>query len=187
LAVLVIGGSGRGAGKTAVGCALMAAMPELRWAAVKVSPHAHESGETIREETDACSLKDTGRYLAAGARRAFLVIADSDPMAEELIRDVRGRAAECDELLVESNRDLAGIAEEGEPVVLLAVMDGSWAKSSLPDTVARADALVLTGSALSQELSQQEWREPVFRLPAGSWCSAELLDFIRIKLRSGTN
>ncbi len=188
MAVLVVGGSGRGAGKTAVGCALIAAIRELRWAAVKVSPHSHESGEGIREETDASSPKDTGRYLAAGARRAFLVTADSDPMADELIRAVRGRAAECDALLVESNRDLAGIAGEGEPAVLLAVMDDSWAKSSLPDTVARADALILTGGGLSQELArellQKESRKPVFRLPEGMWCSGELLDFVRAKLRS---
>jgi hypothetical protein len=188
LAVLVVGGSGRGAGKTAVGCALIAAMPELRWAAVKVSPHAHGSGESIREETDASSRKDTGLYLAGGARRAFLVTADSDPMADELIQAARERAAECDALLVESNRDLSSIAWEREPMVLLAVMDGTWAKLSLPDTVARADAFVLTGGALSQELAgellQGESRKPVFRLPEGMWCSGELLDFVRAKLCS---
>jgi len=45
LAVLVIAGSGRGAGKTAVGCALIAALPELSWVAVKVTPHVHSEVE----------------------------------------------------------------------------------------------------------------------------------------------
>ena len=39
MAIIVVGGSNRGVGKTALVCGLIAALPEYRWAAVKISSH----------------------------------------------------------------------------------------------------------------------------------------------------
>lgn len=77
MAIIIVGGGGRGAGKTALVCGLMRALPEIAWTAVKVTTHehGHEHGKPtpIWEETESGEGSDTGRYLAAGARRAFLV------------------------------------------------------------------------------------------------------------------
>jgi len=185
LAVLVIAGSGRGAGKTAVGCALMAAMPEVSWAAVKVSPHRHDVGEELWEELDFRSDKDTGRYLAAGARRAFLVSGASDFRAAELVLEARGRASLCDALLVESNRIAAGtVARCGEAAVSLAVLAGAEAewKTSLLECVGRVDAVVLANSVSPEEFVSPFARKPVFGLAAGLWSVPELVRFVRGRL-----
>jgi hypothetical protein len=41
MAIIVVGGSNRGVGKTALVCGLIAALPEYRWAAVKITSHPH--------------------------------------------------------------------------------------------------------------------------------------------------
>jgi hypothetical protein len=41
MAIIVVGGSNRGVGKTALVCGLIAALPEYRWAAVKITTHEH--------------------------------------------------------------------------------------------------------------------------------------------------
>jgi hypothetical protein len=42
MAIIVVGGSNRGVGKTALVCGLIAATPEYRWNAVKITTHDHE-------------------------------------------------------------------------------------------------------------------------------------------------
>ena len=44
MAIIVVGGSNKGVGKTALVCGLIAALPEYRWAAVKISSHMHAQG-----------------------------------------------------------------------------------------------------------------------------------------------
>jgi len=73
MAVIVVGGSGKGVGKTALVCGLIRALPELRWTAVKISSHEHGDPGEIWEAAIAGSETDTARYLDAGAKRAFLV------------------------------------------------------------------------------------------------------------------
>jgi len=185
LAVLVITGSGRGAGKTAVGCALIAAMPELRWVAVKVSPHVHDLGEELWEELDFRSTKDTGRYLAAGTRRSFLISGVPELRSAELVTEARSRARLCDAVLVESNRIAAGmVASRGERVVSIAVLAGAepeW-KPSLLDCAGSVDALVLAGGVLPEEFDSPFLRKPVFGLTAGQWSVPELVGFVRGRL-----
>jgi hypothetical protein len=185
VAVLVIAGSGRGAGKTAVGCALMAAIPEFSWAAVKVTPHRHDVGEELWEELDFRSEKDTGRYLAAGARRAFLVSGAADLQAAELVSETRSRASLCDALLVESNRIAAGtVARRGEATVSLAVLAGPEAewKASLRESAGMADALVLADGVSPEEFISPFARKPVFGLATGKWSVPELVRFVRGRL-----
>jgi hypothetical protein len=42
MAIIVVGGSNRGVGKTALVCGLIAALPDYRWAAVKITTHGHK-------------------------------------------------------------------------------------------------------------------------------------------------
>jgi molybdopterin-guanine dinucleotide biosynthesis protein len=185
LAVLVIAGSGRGAGKTAVGCALIAAMPGLRWVAIKVSPHLHDVGEKLWEELDARSDKDTGRYLAAGAQRSFLISDASESRVAELVAEARTSALQFDALLVESNRIAAGmVAARGKSVVSIAVLAGAeseW-KTSLRECVGSMDALVLAGGGSPQEFESHLLQKPVFVLAAGEWSVPELVRFVRERL-----
>lgn len=61
--VIAVGGNSRKAGKTSVICALIRALPDAAWTAIKITPHAH-SGATGG---------DTARFLAAGARKAMVL------------------------------------------------------------------------------------------------------------------
>jgi hypothetical protein len=91
MAIIVVGGSGRGAGKTALICGLIRALPDFAWTAVKITTHAHGHAEPIYEEKapgpeevrgpETESDTDTARYLAAGARRALLVTAEDHSLA----------------------------------------------------------------------------------------------------------
>jgi Ni2+-binding GTPase involved in maturation of urease and hydrogenase len=183
--VLVIAGSGRGAGKTAVGCALIAAMPELRWTAVKVTLHGHDVGGGLWEEMDADSGKDTGRYLAAGATHAFLISGLSDDALVDAVAEIRNRYAETDSLFVESNRVAPqALARTGERAVCLAVLSGEekqW-KASLRERIDNADALVSTGGLLRRELPAEIGRKIVLGLDKGQWSSPELLTFVRERM-----
>lgn len=185
MAVLVIAGSGRGAGKTAVGCALIAAMPELRWVAVKVTPHAHDLADGLLEETDRNSEKDSARYLAAGAGHAFLIVREMDGGLLEWIRQARKQEPAGGAMLVESNAVAPWeVALSGEPAISLVVLAGPKAewKPSVWNRIASAEALVLTGG-LSLESLQPEFADRLcFELPDGSWLTPELCEFVRGEL-----
>jgi molybdopterin-guanine dinucleotide biosynthesis protein len=75
---IVVAGTGRKSGKTTLVEGLIAAAPERRWIAVKVSHHAPAEGAAceILEETDLEGPGDTRRYLRAGAARSFWVRGD---------------------------------------------------------------------------------------------------------------
>jgi hypothetical protein len=159
----------------------MQELSELRWMAVKVTPHDH-GGETVWEETDCDSAKDTGRFLKSGARRAFLLQAGG---AEGWLRScLAEEAGYCgiDALLVESNRPfLRSVFRRQERAVFLLVLsgtEGEW-KASLADAMDEADAFVLVGEKL--QVNRLSWgiRKLCFRLPEGRWISPELVSFLR--------
>jgi hypothetical protein len=105
VAIVVVGGSGRGVGKTALVCGLIAALPEFRWTAVKITAHSHSRLPSIWEATDAGQESDTARYLAAGARRAFLLTAADCDLAQRL-RELQPELDPHADILFESNRVL---------------------------------------------------------------------------------
>ena len=90
MAIIVVGGSGRDVGKTALICGLITALPEFRWTAVKITTHFHGHPEPIWEETEPGQTTDTARYLAAGAARALLVAAPCDDLAA-LLKELWGK------------------------------------------------------------------------------------------------
>jgi len=102
MALIVVGGSGRGAGKTALICGLMRVLPGRLWTAVKITMHAHGQSESIFEETAAGQGTDTARYLAAGARRALLVTADDDALGS-MVQRILDDHAQPTNVIFESN------------------------------------------------------------------------------------
>ena len=103
--IIVIGGAARGAGKTALTCGLIRALPEIQWAAIKVTSHAHGKPTPIWEETTAGQGSDTARFLAAGAKRALLVTADDAglaPIVQQIVRQCPPHGG----VIFESNRVL---------------------------------------------------------------------------------
>jgi molybdopterin-guanine dinucleotide biosynthesis protein len=187
LAALVISGSGRGAGKTAVGCALIAALKEFRWTAVKVSPHAHDAPLGLWEETDRGSEKDTGRYLKAGARRAFLMTTDAGwngarlPVLDGVVREAMTAGA----VLVESNRFAQSAwARSGVRLAVIGAPVEEW-KASLRECVLEADALVLTGGMTRFDLPMEFRGRHLFTFPSGKWASPALVGFVRERLAKG--
>jgi hypothetical protein len=88
---IVVGGESRKAGKTTVVCDIVRLFADAEWTAVKISSHAHglASGEwAIEEEREATGTGDTGRYLLAGAKRAYWVRGDWEaalPSLRELL------------------------------------------------------------------------------------------------------
>lgn len=103
--IIVVGGGARGAGKTALICGLIRALPEIPWIAIKVTSHAHDKPTPIWEETAAGRETDTARYLEAGAKRALLVTADDEALAvivQKILREDRSAGG----VIFESNRVL---------------------------------------------------------------------------------
>lgn len=103
--IIVVGGAARGAGKTALICGLLRALPEIRWTAIKVTSHAHGSPTPIWEETAAGQETDTARYLAAGAKRALLISADDEALAA-IVQKILREAGPAGGAIFESNRVL---------------------------------------------------------------------------------
>src|ERR1035438_4687922 len=101
MALIVVGGSGRGVGKTSLVCGLIASLPEVAFAAVKITTHAHQEGSPFWEDSASTGRigsgtgTDTERYLAAGARRALLVASAEDQLASRLseVRAAVGQGA----------------------------------------------------------------------------------------------
>jgi molybdopterin-guanine dinucleotide biosynthesis protein len=117
--VIAISGSCAGAGKTLLAERLLPWLPNC--AAVKVRAHDSEPLSVIVErDATHCPGTDTARFLAAGARRGFLITGPSDAArgAVEKILD----SGEFDVVLIESNamsRELDAdlsffVAAEGE-------------------------------------------------------------------------
>lgn len=131
--LIAVGGHSRKVGKTAVIAALIRALPDAGWTALKISPHAH----AIEQR----AASDSARYLAAGARRSFLLRAPALPE----IREVLDSAPNA---IVESNSILDFI----DPDLYLMVLDFSVPdfKDSARKRLDRADALVIVESAVAR-------------------------------------
>lgn len=142
--LIVVGGHSSGVGKTSViEHILRTRRRREHWAAVKVSAHRHDTGATraplVEETMWPSPLTQSGRYLEAGACRAFLCRAP-DSRLPDATAFISGLLAEGTSVIVESNR----IARLMSPDLLLFVVAPSifdWKPSSGP-CLTRADALV---------------------------------------------
>ena len=173
MAIIVVCGSGKDVGKTALVCGLIAGLKELGWTAVKVTSHIYGKAEAVWEETSAGQGTDTARYLAAGARRALLVSAGDNELGavvERLMAEFGSRA----HLIFESNRILNHL----RPDVCVAVEGGAAQKGSFVAAARQVDARV----ELAEADGFVDGDEPVFRLRALDRISAEMAGWLRGRL-----
>jgi len=203
MANLVVGGSGKHIGKTTLVCAIIAALPEYQWVAVKFTTHNHGLADAeiaelqgkkrgdreaktvslrkdnIREEIAAGQGTDTARYLAAGAARAFLVAAPASAFSAALT-EIQTMLDPNVNLIIESNRILASI----EPDICLALHSGvAEPKPSFRITKHRADAWVVGAAAAAWMPSREVPAVPVFRLPDLAHIPDPMLAWLRERLR----
>lgn len=143
-ALIVVGGHSRGVGKTATIEAILRRQPGGRWAAVKVSAHrhaaAHETRPLIEQDFIPDSRTQTGRYLLAGAARAFLCRTPSSQLADTA--SFIGRLRDTGfNVIVESNRLVDYVSPD---VVLFTVAPAiaDW-KASSGVMLPRLDAFVI--------------------------------------------
>lgn len=142
--LIVVAGHSRGVGKTTVVEHVVRSRPHEAWVAVKISAHRHRAPGTnaplIEQDEIPRSTTQTGRYLLAGAARAYLCRTPSAQLADTA-QFVHGLLERGHNLIVESNR----IVEWTTPdVVVFAVAPRieDW-KPSSGGALARTDAFVI--------------------------------------------
>jgi hypothetical protein len=161
--VIVVGGHTRNIGKTQLVCDLIAAFPEAKWIAGKITQYGHgvcaQNGENCECAPDEhiCAISwekradtgtDSARFLAAGARRSFWLRTKQGFLAEgmPLLRDALAHTEingvdETTNLILESNTLLQFL----RPSLYLMVVHPGKAdfKQSAQLQIARASAFVL--------------------------------------------
>jgi hypothetical protein len=183
MALVVVGGQSRKVGKTSVITGLISALAPLNWTAIKITPHEHglqpEQRFAISEEAEPTGSKDTSRYLAAGARRALLVQARPENI-QEAMSAIIDQFAGSGNTIIESNA-IVGLVR---PDLYLIVLEPSLAdfKQSARRRLERADAIVASEGAFSEEVAQELAGKPVFRVTPPTYVSPELVKFVRERL-----
>lgn len=175
MSILVVGGTAKGVGKTALLCGILAAMPEQEWIAVKITPHAYHGG-SITQQVEDDPLTDTGRFLLAGAKKALLIEA---PEAEQWPAFGQKIRTQGGNLIVESNRIAAHLAAD----LYLGVLGNASSpeKSSFALIRARADAFVAqAGKNVPEALLPPAAR--LFHLAQFNEISDEMREWLRARL-----
>jgi hypothetical protein len=160
--VIVVGGHTRSIGKTQLVCDLIAAFPNEDWIAGKITQYGHgvcaQNGENCDCAPDehVCAISwersasetDSGRFLAAGARRSFWLrtkqgfLAEGMPLLRAALHDLEGEdQSTAVRVILESNTLLQFL----KPSLYLMVLDPSKAdfKESAKLQMDRASAFVL--------------------------------------------
>ena len=166
--VIVVGGHTRGIGKTQLVCDLIAAFPNENWIAGKITQYGHgvcaQNGEDCDCAPDehVCAIgwersangTDSGRFLAAGAKRSFWLrtkqgfLAEGMPLLRQALRETEFENAGQDpgqgrprRVILESNTLLQFL----KPSLYLMVLDPSKAdfKESARLQMDRAAAFIL--------------------------------------------
>jgi hypothetical protein len=193
MAIVVIGGQAKDVGKTGVVCALISALSERRWTAIKISS-AHGGSErraaavtrvmAIAEERDPTTGTDSSRYLAAGAVRAFWVRTAEGQLAQAM-PGIRAAMAAAENVILESNSILGWL----QPDLYATVLDPRIAafKASALRYLDRADAILLC----AETTRQPNWsgvsfkameHTPTFRVAPPCYDSVEFNSFVTRKL-----
>ena len=201
MAIVVVGGHTRNIGKTSVVAGLIAALPEMRWTAIKITQFGHgvcsANGEpcdcetadhtiAISEERDAANGTDSSRYLAAGASRSFWVRTRQGQLNEAMPR-LRTLLGGSGNVILESNSVLRFL----KPDLSLSVLDPSIRdfKPSAMRYLDRVDALIVPEGAdfgdawdgVSRRMIESKRR---FSFRAPKYCSDELVAFVGERLHA---
>ncbi len=188
MAIVVVGGSTKDIGKTALVCAVISGLSEFGWTAVKITGHSYQpeaalqrqstehTGPIICEETVAGQETDTARYLAAGARRALLVTRCGEEMP---IDEIREALKEDRNIILESNR----IVDVVKPDVCLALVGGQGTerKASFLRLLRKANAVVSV-ETVKLELGELPPGIPRFELQSLDRLTPELVNWLRSRL-----
>ncbi len=185
MAVIVVGGSGRGVGKTALVCGLIVALREFSWIAIKVTDHAHGDLPAVYEEKSVGQSTDTGRYLIAGARRAFLITSDDASLADRL-KELRSILGPGVDVIFESNRILRHVRPDlcllvrGEREQGAVKPSFQWAARFADAVVSQRECgQVLEGATV---VAEQE-PKPLFHLAALERISMPMQQWLRQHLK----
>jgi hypothetical protein len=131
--LIVVGGHSRNIGKTSVVAGLIRALPQRDWTAMKITQFGHGICSASGSACNCClgddhpyaiaeerkpGDSDTGRFLAAGARRSYWVRTATGQLAKALPA-VREVYAASRNLIVESN----SIMQFVRPDLYLVVLD----------------------------------------------------------------
>jgi hypothetical protein len=164
--VIVVGGHTRSIGKTQLVCDLISAFPERKWIAGKITQYGHgvcaQNGDhcDCAPDEHVCAINwekqanetDSGRFLAAGARRSFWLrtkqgfLAEGMPLLRAALREIESDSADVPgNLILESNTLLQFL----KPSLFLMVVDPAKAdfKDSARMQMDRASAVVLRNAA----------------------------------------
>lgn len=199
MATIVIGGHSRNIGKTSVVAGLIAALPEMRWTAIKITQYGHgfcsADGAPCDCQTDDHTLAvsaerpegdattDSGRYLRAGAERSLWVRTRVGMLAEAMPR-IRRELEASHNVIVESNSILKFL----KPDLYLSVLDAGTAdfKETARLYLDRADALIVVERTLAAQWSGVSGRlvegKRRFAVAAPEYLSGELIGFVRNRL-----
>jgi hypothetical protein len=182
--VIVVGGHTRSIGKTQLVCDVIAAFPQAKWVAGKITQYGHgvcaQNGQNcdcapdehvcaINWETQADTGTDSARFLAAGARRSFWLrtkqgfFAEGLPLLRTALQQaIEAGGVELPPVIVESNSLLQFL----KPSLYFAVVDPAKEdfKDSARVALDRADALVLRGSADTFSAAGPSWTKLPARL-----------------------
>jgi len=199
VAILVIGGHSRNIGKTSVVAGLIAALPEKRWTAFKITQFGHgvcsANGEpcdcetdehtvAVSEERNVGSGTDSARYLAAGAVRSFWVRTRQGQLAEAMPR-IRKELEQTENAVIESNSILRFL----RPDLYLSVLDPAVAdfKESARLYLDRADAVLVPAGVLGRP----GWKgvslklvegTPVLAMNPPDYVTDEIVEFVAGRL-----
>jgi len=200
MSLIVIGGHSRSIGKTSVVAGLIAALPEFRWTAMKITQYGHgicsKSGEAcqcacdddtwaIDEERSISGKSDSSRFLLAGAVRSLWVRTRQGMLAEAMPR-VREELANSENAILESNSIIRFV----RPDLYLTVLDAATEdfKLSAQEFLDRADAVVLHDGrdhvAWKSVSLKSTAGKPLFRIHPPQYVTPELVEFVREKLRA---
>jgi hypothetical protein len=205
MSLIVIGGHSRSVGKTSVVAGLIAALPELRWTALKITQYGHgicsangkpcscacdDHSWAITEEKDRSGESDSSRFLLAGAVQSWWVRAEQGRLADAMPR-VREILANAENTIVESNSLLNFV----DPDLYLTVIDPATAdfKKSALQFLNRANAVVLHDSSNGKNTESERPGvsrgkiplnpdKPILRIQPPPYVTPELVEFVKSSL-----
>ena len=200
MAVIVIGGHSRNVGKTSVVAGIIAAVPQARWTAMKITQFGHGVCSVTSEPCDSAlnetehawsadqefSRKndtDTSRFLVSGAKGVWWIRTKQGQLALAMPR-IREILSESENAIIESN----SIIRFMKPDLYIQVLDPATAdfKDSSREFLDRADAIILHSTSAVPSWENVSLKaaanKPMFRIVPPAYVTEELVGFVRQKL-----
>jgi len=198
--LVVVGGHSRNIGKTGLAAGLIRRTRAMKWTALKITQYGnavcsrHTEASTcgcepgngeefaLSEEYEANDT-DSGRFLGAGAERAFWlrVPAGELPRAAGMVKKI---LAQGENVIVESN----SVVELVQPDVFLMLLDFSCEdfKPSSLRFMDRADGFVVIDRGINaplwEEVARGLWDgKPQFLVKPPRWTTPEIVEFVKAK------